>query len=157
VLNEVVRWVVIGVVVLVAAVQLVPYGRAHTNPPVRREPAWDAPQTRELAVRACFDCHSNQTVWPWYSTIAPISWLIQRDVDEGRRKTNFSEWDRAQKEAHESAKTVQKATMPPWYYPWAKLSPAERQTLIRGLEATLGTKGQGQGEKEQKQEQENRG
>ena len=156
-MNEVVRWVVIGVVVLVVAVQLVPYGRAHTNPPVRREPVWDAPQTRELAVRACFDCHSNQTVWPWYSNIAPISWLVQRDVDEGRRKTNFSEWDRPQKEAHESAKTVRKATMPPWYYPWAKLSPAERQTLIRGLEATLGTKGQGQGEEEQKEEQENRG
>jgi hypothetical protein len=56
-----VRPAVIGVVVIVAAIQLVPYGRAHTNPPVGAEPAWDSPGTRELTVRACFDCHSSQT------------------------------------------------------------------------------------------------
>jgi len=59
------------------AMQLVPYGHAHTNPPVTGEPKWDSPQTRELAKRACFDCHSNETDWPWYSNIAPVSWLIQ--------------------------------------------------------------------------------
>ena len=72
--------------------QLVPYGRNHTNPTVVAEPTWDSPETRVLAVRACFDCHSNETVWPWYSNIAPVSWLVQRDVDEGREKLNFSEW-----------------------------------------------------------------
>jgi hypothetical protein len=133
-----VRRAVIGVAVLILGIQLVPYGRDHTNPPVRREPAWNSPQTRELAVRGCFDCHSNQTVWPWYSHIAPVSWLVQRDVDVGRRKVNYSEWDRRQEEAAESAETVQKGSMPPWYYPWARLSPSERQALIRGLEATFG-------------------
>ena len=130
--------VLVGVVVLV--VQLVPYGRRHTNPPLRGEPAWDVPETRELAVRACFDCHSNQTVWPWYSHVAPFSWLVQRDVDEGRRELNFSEWDRPQREARKAAAEVRKGSMPPWYYPWAQLSRAERQALVRGLEATLGRK-----------------
>ena len=117
-------------------------GRNHTNPPVRMEPPWDSPDTRDLAVRACFDCHSNQTVWPWYSSIAPFSWLVQSDVDEGRKKVNYSEWDRPQEEAEDSAETVQEETMPPWYYailhPQAKLSSAERQALIRGLVATFG-------------------
>ena len=63
---------ILAVVALALLIQLVPYGRAHTNPPVVAEPNWDSPQTRELAVRACFDCHSNETTWPWYSNIAPI-------------------------------------------------------------------------------------
>ena len=69
-------------------IQFVPYGRDHTNPPVIAEPAWDSPQTRALFFRACADCHSNETTWPWYSTIAPASWLITRDVMEGRATFN---------------------------------------------------------------------
>lgn len=137
-MNVVARWAALVVIGIFLAIQLVPYGRAHTNPPARREPRWDSQQTRQLARRACFDCHSNETVWPWYSSIAPMSWLVQRDVDEGRRKLNYSEWDRPQKEASESAKSVRKGEMPPWYYPWARLSPAERETLVRGLAATFG-------------------
>ena len=141
------RRILVGAIVFIvvagAAVQVVPYGRAHTNPPTRVEPAWNSEATRALAVRACFDCHSNQTVWPWYSDIAPISWLIQRDVDEGRRKLNFSEWDRPQKEAHESGKTVRRGEMPPWFYAipgsGARLSSAEQDALTAGLDATLGS------------------
>ena len=130
------------IVVAMVAMQLVPYGRAHTNPPVTAEPRWDSPGTRALAVRACFDCHSNETVWPWYAGIAPVSWLIQRDVTEGRRELNYSEWDRPQKEAHESAKTVRKGEMPPWFYAWpgtsTRLSAEERAALVAGLDATFG-------------------
>lgn len=72
--------------------QLVSYGRNHTNPPVVSEPTWDSPETRALAVRACYDCHSNETVWPWYTNVAPVSWLIQREVAEGREELNFSTW-----------------------------------------------------------------
>jgi hypothetical protein len=141
------RRMLVGIVVLVvvagAAIQAVPYGRAHINPPVRIEPAWNSEATRALAIRACFDCHSNQTVWPWYSNIAPISWLVQRDVDEGRQALNFSEWNRPQKEARESAKTIRKGEMPPWLYAIpgssARLSPAEKDALIAGLTATLGS------------------
>jgi mono/diheme cytochrome c family protein len=131
----------VGVGVLLA-IQLVPYGRNHTNPPVTAEPGWDRPQTRALAARACYDCHSNETVWPWYSTIAPVSWLVQRDVDEGRRTLNFSEWERPQREAHESAKTVRKGEMPPWFYELGargpRLTTAERSALAAGLAATVG-------------------
>jgi hypothetical protein len=126
--------------VILFLIRAVPYGRDHINPPLNAEPAWDNPRTQELTVRACFDCHSNETVWPWYSYIAPISWLIERDVKEGRRELNFSEWNKAQEEAGEAANTVRKGSMPPWYYPWARLSSAERQDLIQGLERTLGSR-----------------
>lgn len=131
----------IGVIVTVAlAIQLVPYGREHANPPVTMEPSWDSPITRDLVVEACFDCHSNQVVWPWYSNIAPVSWWVQDHVDEGRSELNFSEWDRNQEEANESAETVLEGEMPPSYYkPWSRMSQTELDTLVAGLEATLGT------------------
>ncbi|GAB4273901.1 MAG: hypothetical protein Kow0080_21840 [Candidatus Promineifilaceae bacterium] len=123
-------------------IQLVPYGRSHTNPPVIREPNWDSPQTRELAQRACFDCHSNETIWPWYSNIAPFSWLTQHDVEEGRQKLNFSEWGsgREGERAHEMAETILEGEMPPVIYlpthPNARLTDAEKQALIAGLQST---------------------
>ena len=135
-------WGLVGVFVVMLVIQTIPYGRDHSNPPVRQEPAWDSQQTRALASSACFDCHSNQTNWPWYSNVAPASWLIQRDVDGGRQKLNFSEWDRPQPGADEAAEAVQEGDMPPWQYrplhPGARLSSAERQALIQGLEATFG-------------------
>ncbi len=72
------------------AIQFVPVDKS--NPPVVSEPKWDSPQTQALAERACYDCHSNQTKWPWYSNVAPVSWLLARHVQEGRDKLNFSEW-----------------------------------------------------------------
>ena len=132
------------VLVLGVVIQVVPYGRRHTNPPVLAEPNWDTAQTRMLATRACFDCHSNETTWAWYSNVAPISWLVQRDVDEGRRELNFSEWNRPQKEAHDASKTVRKGKMPPWVYTIrgasARLSASEKEALARGLDATLGSR-----------------
>lgn len=123
--------------VLVA--QLVPYGRDHTNPPVVAEPAWNSAATRALAERACFDCHSNETHWPWYSHVAPTSWLVQNHVDEGRRVLNFSEWNRPGSEADEAAEAVREREMPPRSYvlahPDAKLTDAEREQLARGLDA----------------------
>lgn len=133
----------LGVVALLAAIQLVPYGRAHGNPPVVQEPRWDKPETRALAVRACFDCHSNETQWPWYANVAPMSWLVQRDVDEGREALNFSEWQRTYKEAGESAETVSEGEMPLQTYVLmhsaARLTLAERRALADGLTATLGS------------------
>ncbi|MFQ5962335.1 MAG: heme-binding domain-containing protein [Candidatus Methylomirabilales bacterium] len=147
-LKALVPWVAIGGVILLLGIQVIPYGRHHTNPPARVEPAWDSTETRELTVRACFDCHSNQTVWPWYANLAPFSWLVQSDVDEGRGKVNYSEWGRPQKEAKQSAEEVQEREMPPWYYamlhPEAQLSSSERQALIRGLEATFGREEKGE-------------
>jgi cytochrome c551/c552 len=131
------------VVAILILIQLVPYGRDHTNPPVTQEPKWDSPQTQELVKRACFNCHSNETVWPWYSDVAPVSWLTQRDVNEGREHLNFSEWDKPQRHAKDVAAQVQSGEMPPWFYrpmhPEAKLTDADKQALIDGAAKTLGT------------------
>ena len=124
------------------AIQLVPYGRDHTNPPVAGEPTWDAPTTRALAKQACFDCHSNETEWPLYASIAPVSWLVQHDVDEGRAVLNFSEWTRPQKEAGEAAKEVREGEMPPVAYTLihahARLDASDRDRLAQGLSRTVG-------------------
>lgn len=129
------------------AIQLVPYGRDHTNPPVSGEPTWDSPATRAFAVTACFDCHSNQTAWPWYSNIAPMSWLIQHDVDEGRQRLNFSLWGAGGGEGDDMAESVQRDRMPPFTYliahPEARLSDADKAAFISGLTATFGGEGGG--------------
>jgi mono/diheme cytochrome c family protein len=144
--RRILKPLLLGVVALGAAIQLVPYGRDHSNPPVTAEPQWDSAATRDLAKRACFDCHSNETVWPWYSNVAPVSWLVQHDVNEGREHLNFSEWDKPQKDADEAAKAVREGEMPlPIYlptHPEARLTDAEKQALIAGLEATIGSKGE---------------
>lgn len=118
-------------------IQAVPYGRAHGNPTVTGEPAWDSPRTRELAKRACFACHSNETDWPWYSHVAPLSWWIQDHVDSGREELNFSTWNSGE-DADDVYESVAEGEMPPWYYPlFDRLSDAERTELLRGLGATF--------------------
>ena len=140
-MKQVVIGAVIAGVLLLIGIQFVPYGHAHTNPPVQGEPKWSSPQVRELAARACFDCHSNETVWPWYSNVAPMAWLIQRDVDGGRRRLNFSEWNAPQRGSRDVAEVIQRGRMPQWYYvmlhPSAKLAPTEVQTLVQGLGTSL--------------------
>jgi hypothetical protein len=135
------RWLVAATAALFLLAQAVPYGRSHTNPTVTAEPKWDSPQTRALAARACFDCHSNLTTWPWYSNVAPVSWLVQRDVDGGRSALNFSEWNKPQDGAGDISEVISGGSMPPWFYPVmhpkANLSHAEQQRLIAGLAATL--------------------
>ena len=122
------------------AIQFVPYGHDHTNPPVTAEPAWNSPFTRSLAQQSCFDCHSNQTTWYWFTNIAPFSWLAQSDVQNGRAALNFSEWNRPQDGADSYAEVIRDGSMPPWYYTavhWgARLSAKEKAELIAGLQAT---------------------
>lgn len=121
------------------AIQLVPVQR--TNPAIAGDLA--APPDVAHALRsACYDCHSNETRWPWYSAVAPVSWLISRDVAEGRRRLNFSEWaeyaddpgTRVNK-LGKIADAVAAGDMAPWYYrvlhPGARLSDDDRQTLRR--------------------------
>ena len=129
----------LGLFAVAVLLQLVPYGRDHTNPPVTQDAPWPDGRARELATAACYDCHSNQTRWPLQSLVAPFSWMTARDVEQGRDKLNFSTWDQDDGEADDAADAVADATMPPRRYvlahPDAALSDAERQILVDALEA----------------------
>lgn len=132
------RWlriVLLSIAVLVVGIQLVPVDRG--NPPAQG--VVPAPQP-VLAVleRACYDCHSNQTRWPWYAYVAPVSWCIAEDVEHGREELNFTEWNRAsaRKRARVADKVweeVQEGKMPlPQYrrmHPEARLSEADLAVL----------------------------
>lgn len=129
------RWVVLGCVVLLAAIQFVPVDRA--NPPVETEVPAPA-VVRAVLRRSCYDCHSNETVWPWYSKVAPFSWLAARDVNGGRKELNFSTWNRyappqQAKKLKECWEEIAAGQMPLWIYlPLhrdAMLSDADRELL----------------------------
>jgi hypothetical protein len=108
-----------------------------TNPPVENDIP-TAPEVKVLLRRACYDCHSNETVWPWYAGVAPASWLVAHDVREGREDLNFSTWNKygaakKRKKLRETADEVGEGRMPPWYYalmhPEARLASVEREAL----------------------------
>jgi hypothetical protein len=140
------RKLLVGCVGALVAIQLVPFGRDHHNPATRVEPVWDSAETRALAKRACFDCHSNETVWPWYASIAPISWVVTNDVMGGRHQLNFSEWNQPQEDADEAAKAVRQGFMPLSIYlpahPEADLTASERERLAQGFERSLTVSGE---------------
>jgi len=132
---QVVRWLLLGILLILIAIQFVPVDRV--NPPVETEVPAPAP-VRVILRRTCYDCHSNETVWPWYSHVAPFSWLLARDVREGRAELNFSTWNqyntqRQGKKLQESWKEVSEGDMPPWYYlpvhRHARLSAEDRMAL----------------------------
>ena len=139
-------WTLGCLAALFLLMQLVPYGRTHENPPTLKEPEWDTPRTRELAVRACFNCHSNETKWPWYADVAPFSWVVQQDVENARDVMNFSEWNRPYDTANACGQVVITHDMPPYKYrmahPEANLTDEETKALARGLNATLGVNAQ---------------
>jgi len=126
---KVLRWVLLAIVLLLTVIQFVPVDRS--NPPVTSEvPA--SPEARAILRRACYDCHSNETVWPWYSKVAPVSWLVAYDVHQGRKELNFSTWDRYStkeqvKKLKESWKEVAEGEMPPWIY-----MPTHRDAVLSG-------------------------
>ncbi|GAB5534419.1 MAG: hypothetical protein Rubg2KO_06680 [Rubricoccaceae bacterium] len=125
---------------LAIGVQFLPLGHPRTNPPVTNEVAWPDTTTRALFIRACGDCHSNETRWPWYSRIAPVSWTVTGHVRHGRGTLNVSEWseERFGDEARLSGQTLDEGTMPiPSYlrfHSQARLSEEETAHLKRGLE-----------------------
>ena len=133
-----VRKLLFAGVVVFALLQLVPYGWSHPNPPVTQDAPWPSAGVRRLARAACYDCHSNESEWPVYSYVAPMSWLVRRDVENGRDRLNFSTWDRDEGEAKDAAETVQDGSMPPRQYtllhPNARLSAAEKAELVAAIE-----------------------
>jgi hypothetical protein len=134
-----------AVVVLLLGAQLVRFER--TNPPVNSD--LPAPAgVHDLLRRACYDCHSNETRWPWYSGVFPLSWLIHRDVVQGRQRLNFSDWgDYAEDPGTKShkldeiAKAIDEQNMGPWYYrllhPDARLDGPERAALIAWVQQEI--------------------
>jgi hypothetical protein len=125
----------LALLVILVLIQLIPVNR--TNPPVTVDIP-TSPEVKDILRRACYDCHSNETVYPWYSRIAPVSWMLARHVSEGREELNYSTWDQYNAEdqgekIHESWETVKEGEMPPWYYTVmhrdALLSPEDRAVL----------------------------
>jgi len=130
--------------VVVLAVQFVPV--AEINPPAEGN-VEISPELKAVLRRACYDCHSNETVWPWYSRVAPVSWLIVRDVTKGRAELNFSAWSqyntrRRARKLKEIRQQIEKGKMPQWYYVAvhsnARLSATDRELVLQwvGLDAS---------------------
>jgi len=134
-MKRIAKWAGAALAALFLAAQLVPVDR--TNPAVEREISAPA-EVHSVLKRACYDCHSNETVWPWYSRVAPISWQVAQDVREGRAALNFSVWNRLGAEEQSEAmvaswEEVVEGEMPPWFYlpshPKARLTEADRALL----------------------------
>lgn len=138
----------IGLAVILILIQLIPVSR--TNPPVTAE--IDAPaEVMAVFQRSCYDCHSNETNWRWYSYIAPVSWLTARDVKEAREHLNFSEWGNLEakkqaKKAEEIWEEVSEDNMPMKIYvlvhPEAKLSRPEKAALQQWAMAVQSLQGE---------------
>ena len=134
-MNPRLKKVVIGVVVLGLVIQFIPTVRSN---PEQRETPDAPPEVVTLLQRACYECHSNETTWPWYTKVAPFSWLAADDVSGGRKHLNFSEWSKysAKKQAHkkeECWEEIESGEMPLWFYmplhPEAKFTPEEMELL----------------------------
>ncbi len=132
--------ILIAIFAVFILIQFIPYGREHSNPPVNNKVNWDSPQTKETFYNACADCHSHETDWPWYSHIAPVSWLVQSDVDEGREHFNISTKEGLE-DADHAAEMVKKDKMPLGIYVTlhseANLGEEEKEDFIAGLKATF--------------------
>ncbi len=132
------RIYIIGIVLALAVLSVIASG-AKTNPTVESDISWDSAQTKELFYKACADCHSNQTKWPWYTNVAPVSWFVIHNVNEGREKFNISVQHIG--ETDDLTESIAENKMPPQDYlllhPNAKLSSQEKQTLIDGLAKTF--------------------
>ncbi|MCB9067769.1 MAG: heme-binding domain-containing protein [Calditrichae bacterium] len=141
------RWILIGVAAVLVLIQLVPVDRS--NPPATEKLVMPD-NVQQIMQRSCFDCHSNETVWPWYSYVAPVSWLVKHDVEEGREHLNFSEWDklnqkRKMKRLEEIVEEVEEGKMPmPIYlimHGDAEVSAAELAVLREWTQQELGNLG----------------
>ena len=125
----------IFLLIMFGLIQIFPVNK--TNPEVKGE--IEVPnKIADIFERSCYDCHSNETVWPWYSKVAPVSWIMVSDVNEGREYLNFSEWDKysPEKKAEkikEIWEEVEEGEMPFWYYvslhPEAKLSDGDKADI----------------------------
>lgn len=134
-------------IVVIIGIQFIPVIKP--NPPVTNQVAWNSPETKATFMGACADCHSNETVWPWYSKVAPLSWWINYHVEHGREYFNISVQDMGDyDEAHEA---VHEGWMPldsyKWMHPKARLTQEQRDVFSAGLEKTFAKASEGSGDK----------
>ena len=138
-----VLWVIVGLTVTMAAIQLVPYGKDHTPQAAGKPFIWNSPQAEAIARRSCYDCHSNETKWWWAIEIAPFSWLAQSDIDEARQRVNFSEW--SGQLTVNGLQWVVNRGMPPMQYtivhPDSKLTDEQKRTLVKGFQESMNGNG----------------
>ena len=132
-------WDLLVLAFIFAAIQFVPYGRDRAAQPARRPFAWKAPDAERIARSACYDCHSSETRWWWAVKVAPFSWLARSDINEARRKLDFSDWT-----GRLSPEGLQRALdrgMPPIQYtlfhPEARLGDAQKRVLVDGFRASV--------------------
>lgn len=134
--------ILIALVVIFVGIQFIPVER--TNPPITQDV--NPPENISVILKtSCYDCHSNETVWPWYSNIAPVSFLIANDVNEGREHLNFSEWDkydakRRSKKMDGVSELVEKGVMPLSIYTFihsdAKMNPEKIKAIKEWVAAS---------------------
>ena len=141
--TKIALWTIFGLLALFVLIQFAPYGRDHTNAPAPNPFIWSSPTAEAIARNSCYDCHSNETNWWWAVKIAPASWLAQHDIDAAKARLNFSDWNGVP-----TTLGMQRAingNMPPLQFtllhPNAKLNDAEKQTLLRGYQASLADNG----------------
>lgn len=136
-----------GVAAALVVAQVVPVSR--TNPPVEAEIVVE-PEVHALLRRACYDCHSHETVWPWYAWVAPVSWLVAHDVNHAREELDFSRFEsyepkKQRKKLEELVEEVDEGHMPLWYYvplhPTARLGDEDRRRLIDWADAEQARRG----------------
>ncbi len=137
--RKIIRRILFASMIAFVVIQLIPVDQS--NPQVESEIS-SPPEVRAILRRACYDCHSNETKWPWYSKIAPVSWLAASDVHEGREELNFSTWGRYNKEQQikklkESWEEIEEGEMPPGIFTFihkdAAVSPSDRELLHRWI------------------------
>ena len=148
--SPLIKMVFLAVLVLVG-IQFIPVNSS--NPPVEEE-ILASPEVKAILKRACYDCHSHETIWPRYSRVAPVSWLLAWDVGEGREELNFSTWNRYSQKKREKIireiwEEVDEGEMPPWFYlplhPEARLSDSDR-VVLRAWAASVRFVSEGGGE-----------
>ena len=129
--------IVYGFLIFLILIQFIPLDRS--NPPVTEEIHIPG-NLKPIIQKACYDCHSNETRWPWYAYVAPISFLIVKHVQDGREEVNFSTWDKYDLDKkldilEEIEEKVRKDKMPLKQYVWihkdARLTPQEKEDIIR--------------------------
>ncbi len=127
--------VLLGVAGIIIAIQFIPVDRS--NPPAEGE-IMESTELKAVFKKSCYDCHSNETIWPWYSYVAPVSWLVADDVHEGRKHLNFSNWQNLEvrkisKKKEDIREMIDEGEMPLSKYvllhPEAKLSEKDKQII----------------------------